>query len=134
MSAVSAVFGTALNIKPMLIFDTEGKLKVVDKCRGMKKAFNYVLESQEKAPMDEKKLAVVVHTDNEAGANELADMVEAKWGVRPKIIIMGARHRRPRRPRVGILRLAERQDEKGADGLLSPARRFWRRLTVLRLF
>ena len=89
VSAVSAVFGTALNIKPMLIFDTEGKLKVVDKCRGMKKAFNYVLESQEKAPMDEKKLAVVVHTDNEAGANELADMVEAKWGVRPKIIIMG---------------------------------------------
>lgn len=37
VSAVSAVFGTALNIKPMLIFDTEGKLKVVDKCRGMKK-------------------------------------------------------------------------------------------------
>lgn len=89
VSKVSAVFGTALNIKPMLIFDSEGKLKVFDKMRGMKKAFNYVLESQEKAPMDENKIAVVVHTDNEAGANELADMVEAKWGVRPKIFIMG---------------------------------------------
>lgn len=89
VSAVSAVFGTALNIKPMIVFDTEGKLKVIDKCRGMKKAFNYVLESQEKAPMDEKKLAVIVHTDNEAGANELADMVEARWGVRPQIVIMG---------------------------------------------
>ncbi len=89
VSAVSAVFGTALNIKPMIIFDTEGKLKVVDKCRGMKKAFNYVLESQEKAPMDEKQIAVIVHTDNEEGANELADMVEARWGVRPRIVIMG---------------------------------------------
>ncbi len=89
VSAVSAVFGTALNIKPMIVFDTEGKLKVIDKCRGMKKAFNYVLESQEKAPMDEKKFAVIVHTDNETGANELADMVEARWGVRPQIVIMG---------------------------------------------
>ena len=43
VSAVSAVFGTALNIKPMIVFDTEGKLKVIDKCRGMKKAFNSVL-------------------------------------------------------------------------------------------
>ncbi|MFR1982593.1 MAG: hypothetical protein ACLS4Z_01845 [Christensenellaceae bacterium] len=90
-----------------------------------------MLESQEKAPMDEK-LVVVVHTDNEAGANELADMVEAKWGVRRRSSswpVIGA-HVGP----VGILRLVERQDEKGADGLLSPARRFWRRLTVLRLF
>jgi EDD domain protein, degV family len=89
VSAVSAVFGTALNIKPMIVFDTEGKLKVIDKCRGMKKAFNYVLESQEKAPMDEKKFAVIVHTDNETGANELADMVEVRWGVRPQVVIMG---------------------------------------------
>ena len=89
VSAVSAVFGTALKIKPMIVFDTEGKLKVIDKCRGMKKAFNYVLESQEKAPMDEKKFAVIVHTDNETGANELADMVEARWGVRPQVVIMG---------------------------------------------
>ena len=73
----------------MIVFDTEGKLKVIDTCRGMNKAFNYVLESQEKAPMDEKKFAVIVHTDNETGANELADMVEARWGVRPQVVIMG---------------------------------------------
>lgn len=89
VSKVSAVFGTMLNIKPMLVFDSEGKLKVLDKCRGMKKAFAYVLDSLEKAPMDEKKYAVVVHTDNEAGAKELAAMVEAKTGVKPQIVIMG---------------------------------------------
>lgn len=89
VSMVSAVFGTALQIKPLLTFDSEGKLKVIGKMRGMKKAFGYVLESLEKAPMDEDKIIVIVHTDNEAGANELADMIQAKYGVRPRICIMG---------------------------------------------
>ena len=89
VSKISAVFGTALNIKPMLTFDSEGKLKVIDKIRGMKKAFSYVLDTLEKAPMDENKTVVVVHTDNEAGANELADLLETRWGVRPKVVIMG---------------------------------------------
>lgn len=89
VSKISAVFGTALNIKPMLTFDSEGKLKVIDKIRGMKKAFSYVLDTLEKAPMDENKTIVVVHTDNEAGANELADLIETRWGVRPKVVIMG---------------------------------------------
>lgn len=89
VSAVSAVFGTALNIKPMLTFDSEGKLKVIDKCRGMKKAFAYVLDCMEKAPVDENKLAIVVHTNNEEGAKELAAMIEAKTGVKPQIVIMG---------------------------------------------
>ena len=31
----------------------------------------------------------IVHTDNEPLANELADMLEAKCGVRPQIRIMG---------------------------------------------
>lgn len=89
VSAVSAAFGTALNIKPMIVFDSEGKLKVVDKVRGMKKAFSYVLQQQEEAPMDELKKVVVVHTDNEAGAAELAKMIEERWGVKPEIVIMG---------------------------------------------
>ena len=35
VSAVSAAFGTMLNIKPMLSFDVEGKLKVLEKCKGI---------------------------------------------------------------------------------------------------
>ncbi len=89
VSAVSAAFGTMLNIKPMIAFDPEGKLSVVEKCKGMKKAFARVIEHMEKAPMDENKLAVVVHTDNEKGANELAELIEKKTGVRPEITIMG---------------------------------------------
>ena len=89
VSTVSAAFGTMLNIKPMIVFDKEGKLSVVEKNKGMKKAFARVLAPMEKAPLDERKIAVVVHTDNEKGANELASLLEAKTGVRPEITIMG---------------------------------------------
>ena len=89
VSAMSAAFGTMLNIKPMLTFDSEGKLKVLEKCKGMKKAFTRIIEHMERAPFDENKLAVVVHTDNEAGANELATLIESRLGVKPTVTIMG---------------------------------------------
>lgn len=89
VSATSAVFGTMLNIKPMLTFDTEGKLKVLEKCKGMKKAFARVLEHIQLAPLDEKGFAVVVHTNNPKGAEELASLVEAKTGVKPVVTVMG---------------------------------------------
>ena len=89
VSAVSAVFGTVLNIKPMLSFDMEGKLKVLEKCKGMKKAFARVIEHMQIAPCDENGIAIVVHTNNYQGAQELAALVEEKTGVKPQITIMG---------------------------------------------
>lgn len=89
ISATSAVVGTMLSIKPMLSFDEVGKLKMVDKCKGMKKAFARVIECMEKAPFDEKAICVVVHTNNEKGAQELAALIETKMGVKPQIEIMG---------------------------------------------
>ena len=89
VSAFSATFGTMLNIKPMLAFDEEGKLNVVEKCKGLKKAFFRILEHIENAPLSEEKLLVVIHTDNEKGANELAELLEKKTGVKPMVTIMG---------------------------------------------
>ena len=89
VSAASAVFGTILNIKPMLTFDGEGKLKVIEKCKGMKKAFFRVLEHIKNAPMDEKQRIVVVHTNNAEGAAELASLIEQSTGVKPEVTIMG---------------------------------------------
>lgn len=89
VSTVSAAVGTMLNIKPMITFDEEGKLKVVEKNKGMKKAFARILQHMEKAPMDELKIAVIVHTNNYAGAEELAKLVEEKTGVKPLVTIMG---------------------------------------------
>lgn len=89
VSAVSAVVGTMLSIKPMLAFDGEGKLKNIEKCKGMKKAFSRVIEHMAIAPVDEKGIAIVVHTDNEKGAMELASLIETKTGVKAEITIMG---------------------------------------------
>jgi DegV family protein with EDD domain len=89
VSSVSAAVGTVLNIKPILSFDADGKLKVVEKRKGMKKSFQKVLETIAIAPLDELRKIVVVHTDNEEGANELAKLVEEKTGVKPWVSIMG---------------------------------------------
>ena len=92
VSAVSAAFGTMLNIKPMLSFDAEGKLKVLEKCKGMKKAFTRVIDHMSVATPDQflgNYHVVVVHTNNLKGAEELAALIEARTGVHPEITIMG---------------------------------------------
>ncbi len=90
VSAVAAIAGSVLQVKPVLSFTKDGKLVVVDKVRGMKKAFAWALEKQEKfPPVEENRLIWVVHTDAEEQANELAAMVEAKWVFKPDVSIMG---------------------------------------------
>ncbi len=90
VSGLSAAVGTMLNIKPMLAFDVDGKLKTLEKCKGMKKAFSRILDHLQKAPIDEElNKVVIVHTNNEKGAAELAALVEEKTGVKPRITLMG---------------------------------------------
>ncbi len=89
VSGASAAIGTMLNIKPMLMFDEEGKLKTVEKCKGMKKAFARVIDCMNVAPVNDLGIAVVVHTNNYKGAEELASLIESKTGVKPAITIMG---------------------------------------------
>jgi DegV family protein with EDD domain len=89
VSSVGAAVGMVLNVKPVLTFDETGKLQTVEKCRGMKKAFQNVLSAMENAPLDERQIAVVVHTGNEWGANELAQMIETRFSVTPRVTLMG---------------------------------------------
>ena len=89
ISTVSAAFGTVLNVKPLIVFDEMGKLKVVEKNKGLKKSFLRIAEHINKAPMDEMHMSVVVHTNNPQGAEELALLMEKWTGVKPWITIMG---------------------------------------------
>ncbi len=90
VSGASAMLGTMLGIKPMLVFDAEGKLKTVEKCKGMKKAFARTIDCMRAAPIDGAlNVAVVVHTNNQKGAEELASLIEEKTGVKPLVTIMG---------------------------------------------
>ena len=90
VSAASAIVGSALGVKPVLSFTQDGKLSVIDKVRGMKRVFAYALEKMEKfPPVEEGRVIHVVHTDAEKDADELAAMIEARWGTRPEVSIMG---------------------------------------------
>ena len=90
VSTVAAVAGSLLQVKPVLSFTRDGKLTVVEKCRGMKKAFAYTMEKTEKfPPLEENRLMWIVHTDAEKEANELARLVEERWNFRPDVTIMG---------------------------------------------
>ena len=89
LSSASAMVGAVLSIKPMLTFDTEGKLKVVEKCKGMKKAFSKVVDCMSVASVSPLNKVVVVHTNNYEGAKELATLIETKVGVKPSVAIMG---------------------------------------------
>ena len=89
VSAVSAAIGTMLNIKPMLAFDKDGKLTVLEKCKGLKKAYARVVDHIAKAGIADNQMLVIVHTDNENGAIELATLIEKAYGVKPEITIMG---------------------------------------------
>ncbi len=90
VSAVAAMAGSMLGIKPILSFNNEGKLVVVDKVRGMKKVFSYALEKMERFPLSaENSLVWIVHTDAPKEAEELAAAIEGKFGIKPEVSIMG---------------------------------------------
>ena len=72
LSAVSAVVGTALKIKPVLSVDADGKLYVVAKARGAKKAFSYLLERiGQGGDQPSEQTVIVGHADNPEMAEQL---------------------------------------------------------------
>lgn len=91
VSTVSATIGSILSIKPIIEFTIDGKLEVVRKETGVKKAYKSVITEVKQNFTFHDKFAnpIIVHTNNETGANTLADMFETEFGVRPEIRIMG---------------------------------------------
>lgn len=91
VSAMSATIGSLLAIKPIIEFTKYGKLEVVRKESGVKKAYKSVILEVKQNYTFHKEFAnpIIVHTNNESGANTLADMFENEFGVRPEIRIMG---------------------------------------------
>ncbi len=89
VSAASAAIGSMLNIKPILSFDNAGKLFVLDKVKGQKKAIAFIKAKMEKEGPDELGYVFIVHTDNEPAAKELEAYVKEKFGIQPFVQIMG---------------------------------------------
>ena len=89
VSGVSAAVGTMLNIKPVLTFDCDGKLQVIDKVKGNKKVIAFIKAKMEKEGPDDHNYVFIVHTDNEPCAKELEEYVKERFGIQPFVSIMG---------------------------------------------
>lgn len=90
VSAVTALAGTLFNIKPVLTFTQDGKLKLIEKCRGRKKVFLYAIaQMKQYAPDEEDRVIRIVHTNAEEDAKELANLIEEEFHFKPDIQIMG---------------------------------------------
>ena len=89
VSAVSAVFGTALSIKPVMHMDEAGTLKVVDKVRGRRKAIAALADhfGRSLACMPASEQTVYIsHGDCLEDARELAGMLVERYGAPEPLI------------------------------------------------
>lgn len=91
VSSAAATVGTIMQIKVVITFDKEGKLKVIKKVPGGKrKCMKSIFEDVEKLTFaDGDCYPTVVHTGNEEFAREFADSVKEKFGITPEIRLMG---------------------------------------------
>lgn len=90
VSGPKAVIGTILNLKPIIEFSKEGKLEVMRKEVGMKKAMRSIIEEAKKYTRNDIcPNGVVVHTDNPNGAKEMQALVKQAFGYEPEIRIIG---------------------------------------------
>lgn len=82
LSKTSAVLGSMIKIKPIIVVDKEGKLEVVAKERGRKKSMNTIVDlAVERTGKYKQEIVMVTHGDCLEEAEYLADIVREKMGV-----------------------------------------------------
>jgi len=95
VSAATAIVGTALNVKPILVIDKEGKLTNVDKKRGDKAAIKEIIERFKKSHTEGENRIYITHGDDIVKATALEEAVlalipDAKITKMPLCPIIGA--------------------------------------------
>lgn len=75
--ATTAVVGTMLNVKPILVLDENGKLKNFASVRGQKKAMRYLVDKALLHLTDAQETEIVIaHADAEEEANKMEAMIK----------------------------------------------------------
>ena len=88
VSKTAAFVGTLLKIKPILHVE-DGKLIPLEKIRGSKKVFNRMLDIMEERGTDFKNQTIgISHGDDLERANQLAEMIEKRFGAKTEVIEM----------------------------------------------
>ena len=85
VSKVSAVIGSILKIKPVLIINDEGKLAVVHKAKGVRGALKYFTEQYEKYAADTKGEVYLPSADSNDVAEMFKQELESTYGCKVKI-------------------------------------------------
>ncbi len=87
VSQAAAVFGTMLNIKPVLHVDSEGRLIPFEKVRGRRQALDSLVNHMEKSVLNaEDQVIFISHGDCIEDAEYVKDQIEKKFA--PKKIYM----------------------------------------------
>ena len=90
VSGAAAAIGTMLNLRIVISFDREGRLKVVKKVIGKIKCLKSIINDAAEFTLDKPDAyPIVVHTGNERFAEEIARKFEEKFGLKPEIRLMG---------------------------------------------
>lgn len=80
LSKTSAILGSVLAVKPMLSIGNDGKLSVVDKVKGEKKAIAYFINMLETKGLELDKYPIVlIDADNDAFADKLDSAIKDKY-------------------------------------------------------
>jgi DegV family protein with EDD domain len=87
VSKTSAIVGSMVKIKPILIVNDEGKLVVAAKERGRKKSISTIVNmAMERMGEEDKEIAFVTHGDCLEEAEYLAELLKEKTGVKEVVI------------------------------------------------
>lgn len=87
VSKTAAVLGTMVQIKPIIHMDNEGRLQVIGKERGRKKALNKIVSmAAEQIPGWENDMAMITHGDCIEDAEYVAKQVREKLGIQEVLI------------------------------------------------
>lgn len=83
LSGTSAIFGSLMNIKPLMHVANDGKLYVTGKARGRKAAINHLIDSVGEKGIDVANQDIyIVHGDCEDEAKIIGEEVKRRYGVK----------------------------------------------------
>lgn len=90
LSAAKAFIGGMLNVKPIIVFNKEGKLVNYKRERGLKKTIRAIADEFGNYTLNKDyPLIFVGHTDNLSYAELLSNTLKENYGVTPEIRIIG---------------------------------------------
>lgn len=91
ISGTKAALGTLLQLKPIIEFTKDGKLEIVRKESGIKKAIKSIIQDVQNNFTFHKEFGtpIIAHCDNLEGAEMIAKQIEETFGIKPEIRIVG---------------------------------------------